>query len=71
MAGLDPAIHHFERSGLTKEMDTRVKPAYDANSAATAIDQPRGVAFLAQSWTKRRRESGLIDSKAGHGPYWA
>jgi hypothetical protein len=50
-------------------MDTRVKPAYDAKFLATAIDQTRSVAFLAQSWTKRWRESGLIDSKAGHGSY--
>src|SRR3954452_8874743 len=28
IAGLDPAIHHFERL-LRRQMDTRVKPAYD------------------------------------------
>jgi hypothetical protein len=44
-------------------MDTRVKPANDTNSAATAIDEPDCVAFLAQSSTKRCRESGWIDSK--------
>ena len=39
---LDPAIHHFWKMFLTKEMDARVKPAHD-DKGEPALQRPRGM----------------------------
>ena len=51
MAGLDPAIHLFEKGLLRRKMDTRVKPAYDdlgygSDNRATTSDVVRPSAQL-------------------------
>jgi hypothetical protein len=37
MAGLDPAIHLLRKDSSRRVMDTRVKPAYDAEYVATSF----------------------------------
>jgi histidyl-tRNA synthetase len=66
MAGLDPAIHPLRKT-LAKEMDTRVKPAYDGLEGCLPAFAPAGTTPLMRDNTQKPKKPQKLRARLPRG----